>query len=634
MFGLSPVTSVYYLLDAIDFRPLSHSGQVTKVEIDKIRYLPGDTLKGSAVLQDVGGKGGAGVLNLYLEHSLADRVKLKSLPVTLAPAPQTLPFEVTLSAEELGYALVVEYVSADGADRSEAAEYFSVAANFQRVAIFGGGLATRDVVLDEDTIRQGLREARANYFNATEYFAWAEDDMVAMSPASEFWSSGQTQLPSAQADAAAPDSPGARAGAGGCHLRQIRHVRNARVGDGLPGSEQPPRPVRLSRGHVGIGQRRAARSPPRPRFHHLQQNPQRARHGFPHLVAGFRAHQSRSDPRCVRRAAEEMLRSIDMFGWDAVRWDGHPRGGGQCGCSGDYQPGAARQTQSLVRYFKEIVGAKYPNFAYGYNYLLIEPNKGYDWAREDFELDELCRGGGLLMNESMGNASAGWTFAQIAHILQVEGDLCRERGGYYLGISYAKSPRDQLIESALWAAGGCRPYNNAMTRAVRRYCTRYSQYTFDERLRRLAAPEKVLAPQAPTKLWWQPFVYETPLQAGKRQLVVNLLNLPQQEKRPPRDEDAKPKYEMLPGADPVTFALTLPAGVRAVALHLLDPQTLTITPLALNENRFEAPAVATWQVLIIDLAVDNGAPSLAALYGAPKTFGVPRDGLKDAERRA
>jgi hypothetical protein len=637
--GLTADKAVYYVVDKVEFRPLSHSGGVVKVECDKIRYLPGSMLKGSAVVQDLGGHGGQGMLNLYLEHGVRDRVKVKSLPVTLAAQPQTVAFELTLPQGELGYAVVAEYASADGTDRAEAAEYFNIAENFQRVAIFGGGLSTRDVVLDDATIRRGLTQARTGYFNATEYFAWAEDDMVAMSPDTDFWSSGQTNYRMNKQTL----------------QRQIRlaHEQGFAVAtygkfvmSGLTGWEtaydypydhrgQYNYPVGMWEGvNVHELDRRRDKD-----FTIYSKSPNVGDGGFRNWWSTFMPINPDASPRMARIAAEEVLRSIDMFGWDAIRWDGHPRGAGwvQCGASGNYQAWAARQTQSLVRYFKDIVAAKHPEFRHGYNYLLIEQNKGHDWAVEDYELDELCRGGGLLMNESIGNASAGWTFAQIARNLQVEGDLCRERGGYYLGISFAMSPRDIIIESALWAAAGCRPYNAAMSREIRRYCTRYSQYTFDERLRRLATPEKVLAPRGDTKLWWQPFVYETPLADGKRQLVVNLLNLPLQVKRPNnRDSGNKPKleWEMPAGTDPVTFTLTLPAGLRATGVSLIDPQTLAVTPLALNGNAFEVPGVAAWQVAVIDLAVDAGAPSLAALYGVQKTFGVPRPGVKETERKA
>ncbi len=637
---LSPDKAVYYLVDKIEYRPLSHSGHVTAIDVDKIRYLPGEILKGHVTVEDTGGKGGTGTLNIYLEHNLQDRVLALSLPATLKPQPQTISFEIPLPAEELGYALIAQFVSDDGADRSEKAEYFSIAKNFQRVAIFGGGLGTRDVVLteaDEPQIRAKLALTRSAYFNAVEYFAWAPDDMVEMSPDTNFWSSGQTNYRMHKKTI----------------QRQIRlaHEQGVAVStygkfcmSGLPGWKTAYDYPYDHRGqynypvgmwpfvNVPLLDRRRDRD-----FTVYGKMPKVPGNAFRTWWSDFMPINPDATPRMTRVAAEECIRSIDIFGWDAIRWDGHVRAAGwvQCGRSGKYQAWAARQTQSLTRYFKDIVAEKYPEFRHGYNYLLIEKEKGYDWAVEDYELDELCRDGGLIMNESIGNASAGWTFAQVAQNLQVDGDLCRERGGYYLGISFASRnpPRDIVIESALWAAAGCRPYNDSMSREVRRYCTRYSQYTFDEGLRRLKMPEKILTPMNETRLWWQPFVYETPLKNGRRHLVVNLLNLPQTDKRPPREGTIKPTYDMPDGTDPVEFSVTLPEGISATAVHLIDPTTLAVTDVPLEENQFTVPAISTWQVAIIDLDVKKDAPSLASLYGTPPTLGVTRQGVDDTDRK-
>jgi len=62
----------------------------------------------------------------------------------------------------------------------------------------------------------------------------------------------------------------------------------------------------------------------------------------------------------------------------------------------DYR--AQRQTELLLRYFKEIVNSRYPRFRHGYNCLPLET--GTEWAVENYELAELCRGGGLIMNEA------------------------------------------------------------------------------------------------------------------------------------------------------------------------------------------------------------------------------------------
>ena len=114
--------------------------------------------------------------------------------------------------------------------------------------------------------------------------------------------------------------------------------------------------------------------------------------------------------------------------------------------------------------------------------------------------------------------------------------------------------------------------------------------------------------------------------------MVNLIKLPLQDKRPSRDGKEAPVWNMPPGTDPVAFALTLPAGLRATAVHLIDPQTLAVQALDLRDSRFEVPTVAVWSVAVIDLAVEANAPALADLYGPPKTLGVKRAALDDKQR--
>ena len=618
---LAPASAVYFVVDAAELVPIARSGRVAKVDVDRVRYAPGATLKARVTVEDVGARGGNGTLRLFLEHGLKDRVEVFRQPVELKPQAQTIAAEIRLPEEELGYALVGEYRSADGADVSEAAQYFSIAANFQRVAVFGVGGGHGSTKLSEERMRANYEAAKAGYGNCFEAFAWGEDDMVELTPETDFWFSGQTAYHMSK--------KGLQRAIAIAHEYGISAITYGKmIMGGYIGWKTAYDYPNDHRGQYfyPVGMWEGVNVPGldfyrNKEFAIYESTPKPGKRPFDVFTAPWCPINPDSTPRMVRIAAEEMAASSKMFGWDAVRWDGHPRGGGQCGGDdGGYDAAAARRTQALVRYFKDIVAAQVPGFQHGYNYLLIQKNPSREWAVEDFELDELCRGGGLLMNESIGNATSG-PYDYIARNLQVEGDLCRERGGYFLGISYAQGPRDGRVEEALWAAAGARAYG-AFSLEFRRYVTRYSQYCLDERLRRLDAPEKVLAPAAPTRLWWQPFVYETPWTNGQRQLVVNLLNVPLGETRSP--EGGPFKYKLLPGTEPVEFALTLPAGMKATAAHMIDTKSLDVTPLPLKDGRFPVPSVTIWQVAVIDLEVAEKGPSLGELYGPPKTVGAKR----------
>ncbi|MHB9134584.1 MAG: glutamine amidotransferase [Armatimonadota bacterium] len=627
--GLAPTVQQYFALEAAELAPISRSGYVAGVTTDKIRYTPGETLRGTAVVKDAAGKGGAGTLTLYLEHDVNTREKVKTLPVTLTREAQTVQFDFPLPTRELGYTLVAEYTSADGADTSEDVEHFTIAANFLRVAIHGSMIGWGSTSDSPEKQRQLMADCRKKYQNCGEMFAWAEEDMVGLSPESEWWFAGQSTYHL--------NKTGLKSLISEAHKQGISAITYGKfIMSGYLGWKTA---YDYPLDHQGqyrfpVGMWESVMTKDMDRFYNKEFVPFNlwpniSGSALPSLYwQDFIPITPDPTPRMTRIAAEAILRSIEMFGWDGVRWDGHPRAwGGQCAGQGNYDYYASRQTQALVRYFKDIVNAKYPNFQHGYNYLYIQKEPNWNWAYEDFELDELCRGGGLLMNESI-RGSGGQPFEWIGRNIQIEGDLCRERGGFFLGISCdGSSERDKLVEAILYAAGGCRVYNHVCDIGiVNRYVTRYMRYTFDETLRRLEKPEGVLKPVEETKLWWQPYVYETAREGNAGQLVVNLLNIPRTDS-PTREYSKVYRWNMPAGTDPATFALTLPAGYTATGAHFIDPFTLAVTPVAVKDGRIEVPPVDMWLVLVVDMRIAADAPTLNSLYGPPRTFGVKRASL-------
>jgi len=629
--GFSPTTHQYFILDDAEIIPESRTGCVADVTCNKIRYTPGETLRGSATVQDISGKGGPGLVTIYLEHDVNLREKMKEIPLTLTAEAKKIDFEISLPTRELGYALVAVYTSPDGRDRCETAEYFNIADNFYRVAIHGGGMTWGNSSISTERKREAFSKARKNYQNCGEMFAWAEEDMVGMSPDSDWWFSGQTSYHLSKA--------------GLKELIQLAHEQGIScvtygkfIMSGYIGWKTAydwPNDHK-SQYYYPVGMWEMVDTGCLDRFMNKEFAPYDKGPRTPIFKPtvswqNFLPINPDNTPRMTRIAAEAMMKSVEMFGWDAVRWDGHPRGGGQCGGEGQYDAYAARRTQTLVRYFKDIVNTKYPKFRHGYNYLFTQEKPDPSWAVEDFELDELCRNGGLIMNESIRNSNtSGKPFEWIARNIEVQGDLARERGGYLLGISCdGESDRDMLVEGMLYAAGGMRPMGKAAEHPlVNRYATRYSRYTFDEMLRRLEKPEGVLKPATETKLWWQPFVYETARENGKSQLVINLLNIPR--KAVPKTETSKKiDWTMSPGTEPFGMGLNLPEGYTATGAHFIDPFSLVVTPVECNNNRVDIPAVGTWLVLVVDLQAVNNAPTLASLYGPVKTFGIPRPDAKE-----
>ncbi len=246
---------------------------------------------------------------------------------------------------------------------AEKAEYFNIADNYQRVAIFGGYSGSHGKSFHtDDHYREVYRNMRKTYNNAVEHFAWAEDDMVEMSPTADVWYSGQTCYRINKSGLQRMIGIAHENGIAQATYRQIRHVRLSRLEDSLG----------LSWDHrwqfnFPIGQWEGCNTQILDRFRFKEFVP------YEHGVTtggllkpwwqSFNPDQSDPSPRMVRIAAEEAIRSIEMFDWDGLRWDGHPRGGSTIGGSaGDFSYAGARRTQTLVRYFKDIIAEKYPRF--------------------------------------------------------------------------------------------------------------------------------------------------------------------------------------------------------------------------------------------------------------------------------
>ena len=627
-----PSKGFYYVLERAELAVLSRSGYVSEVVANKIRYDPGETLTGHAIVRSIGGRRGRGTLSLYLEHDVDTRIKVKQIPVELLGEPQTVDFELPLPKRELGYALIAAFTSSDGADYSEAADYFNIADNFYRVAIFAAHTLHHGYTIrDETFFRKVIREAREDYANCMEFFAWAEDDMVEMSSEDDYWFSGQTCYQQSK--------EGLKKVSEIAHANGIGMVTYGKfLMTGYPGWKTAydyPSDHKFQYTYApGMWAPVNVRTLDRLRYKEfvpLTWGPSVPGGFFKvawQMWPSLRGIRPDLTPQTTRLAAEEVIRSIEMFGWDGIRWDGHMAAGWAHGGRSPerYKYRDARETQTLVRYFKDIVNAKHPRFRHGYNYLDTQAEPNRDWAYEDFELDELARGGGLLMNESV-KMAATQSYEWIARNLQVQGDLARERDGFLLFCSFASaSERDRLAEKILYFAGGARTYFSADCQKLHRYVTRYSRYCFDETLRRLAKPEAILRPDKETSLWWEPFVYETTTEDGREQLVVNLINLPRAAKVV-AEHAKKTDLQLSPGTDPFEFAVTLPEAHTLTGAHLIDPFTLAVSDVDVRAGSVPVPSVNLWSVLILDLAVHEGAAPLADRLGPPKTFGVERDGL-------
>ncbi|HUU68252.1 MAG TPA: hypothetical protein VM186_01910, partial [Planctomycetota bacterium] len=419
---LQPATSFYGILAAAEVQLLSASGVIDSVAVDKVLYAPGETLTASISAHSVAGQA-PGKLQILLEWGLDSQEMVDEKPVTLGPDEQSFTVKIPLHKEELGHALVARFVSEDGKNVHERREYFSIAENFQRVAIPGrfGGLSF--TMLDDARLKADIEGGSRDYGNYWEWFAWAEEDMVELTPETDFWFSGQTTYHNSKA--------GATRAVELAHERGVKVVTYGKfIMSGYLGWKFAyDNPYDCKAQFIfPVGFWEGTNVSALDYFQYKEFVPYTTPWFHPAFAAGstfgspffqiFMPINPDPTPRMVKVAADEMIRAIEMFGFDGVRWDGHPRTGPYME-STKYNFRAQRATALLVRYFKDLVAAKHPGFRHGYNCLPLTAD--YNWAVENYELDELCRGGGLLMNEAQGNSTEGKTYDFRLKVLQADG---------------------------------------------------------------------------------------------------------------------------------------------------------------------------------------------------------------------
>ncbi|MCX7933778.1 MAG: hypothetical protein N3A66_00790, partial [Planctomycetota bacterium] len=220
---------------------------------------------------------------------------------------------------------------------------------------------------------------------------------------------------------------------------------------------------------------------------------------------------------------------------------------------------------------------------------------------------ELCRGGGLIMNEYINQAESvqhplhRWDVYGPSVAADVE--AIKKLGGYYGPILGSPDNADGRYTNVFAYAAGAHPYYHHHWGA---FMTRYGGFCWDKAIVRRNDAEKIAAVAG--KVWWKHWVFDRPLAKGK-QLIVHLIN-------PPKGEtvgEGKTKEDLPPPAQnisvtilPSAFADTVP--VRAARL---SPEPALKENVALEKSddgsyRLIITEVAIWNILVIECEPQGG----------------------------
>ena len=501
----------HVLCDKIEVRPLRVPAvAVAHVEADKIHYLPGETVRASARLR---GRGGAYqfVAEEVTEIDASREVFTKA--IELGSEGGSVEFAYKLDDREFGHELRCSLVR-DGQVVHSQTEFFGVSRNVYRIGITArnGGQDMRRFTAEQGAkIMQANKRAYANYF---ERFAWAACDYSNLAPQTEIFYSGQTQYPGSVTGFRNLLSEAHRVGVKGITYGKacaagIHGFNNFQRYPEFYG-HRPSGPF-CEQMNVFYLERMLANG------YLLHAKPSEG--GWQHWASLW---VNWSNPAAVEFGAKAVMDSIEMFGWDGIRWDGH-----FVGCQ---------------KRFLEILKENHPNFVHGYNIAFANPGGNLFLPPADSVADfhEVAADHGLMMDESVRdwshtNFSSG-AMRPFYGAINREADYIKRIGGLPLFITFDMASRQDKTLNVLFGLSAGERYTYLISPGdfvfgpLPKFLTRYSAFIWDD-TKRLAEPDEhievtVVGGPKGAEPWWQASTWLRELPNGRQQLLVNLMNPP------------------------------------------------------------------------------------------------------------
>ena len=599
------------LCDRIDVRLLRPAPvAVTAVAVDKIHYLPGETVKATATVKGCtdGGKFQF-VAEDVVEVDAAREVCRRDVEVAKGKA-EPVAFEFKLDDREFGHELHCSLVR-DGQPVHSGSALFGVSRNVYRVGITADAGAQDMQTFTRAQSAELMNACKAAYANYFERFAWAPCDYSNLAPKTEKFFSGQTQYPGSITGFKALLEEAHKVG-----VKGISYGKACAAGiEGFKTFQRYPDIFHSGPGglpseafSVFYLERMLAND------YNLHAKPIDG--GWQHWASLW----TRFDlPLTLQVGTQAIIDSVEMFGWDGIRWDGHFVG---------YQ-----------KPFIDGLNAKYPNFAHGYNIAFANPGSklflppGDDISRQDF--DYVAANHGLLMDESVRDWSQfspneGDTIRPFYEALGNEADYMKRVGGLPLLITFdTASKQDAAVNVLCGLAAGHRytymtspgdfPYG-----PLPKFLTRYSAFVWDD-TKRVAKPEQhvsvtvgnAAAVARQDKLltgpWYSHTTWLRALPGGRQQLLVNLVNPPvyriftKREQAPP------------PTLTDVAVRVKTPAGAKLVRSFHCSPDLgeglVMLNAVADGDGvKVVLPRVRTWSIVAFEY---EGAPNPAFALTTP-----------------
>jgi len=580
--------------------PLAAGESVTivKVKPSKVRYLFGEDATAQIMIKNDTDSSQKGTLVLREEWDLTESRQVASVEVTLNPGEEkSIPIKWNVGNVMYGRALRATFLQ-NGKEVAGNVEFFQVAgANnwFRTMIINGGGIADRPA---RDT------DPFVTYVNYDNHFAYAASDFARLAPEEDVWYGGQTgyyreKKQMIEDIKKRAKSMGIRSGA----------YTNSSTG-GVAGYElarqHPEWCVRNERGAFLFGWKTGV-SPI-----------DLSRTTKDRMTAWYALMPDFGDPDVVRFGAEEVIRAIEMFGWDAVFFDGgaysthhsYPIMTGQvkAGFTWDGKPvergwDPNELDVQIARRVRDIIRKAYPDVAIWYND--VSPRDPRNYKQVIAMLDDSHCGGlyelqGVTLLDPknvlhhwenlylryVGDRDELWELWEAGKIKAPV--LC---SGYMYNYTMSKAMSEEEFAAcrdtwtmanhigSFFIAAAIHPcwLGTSGFRPAAQFMTRYSAFLWADDIKLMRDPWRRITVESNREVWWEKSVYVKQTR-DYEDTLIHLVNSPEKGTVDPKVSSDPPPAEFVEVAR--QFYSYNPRGrVRVWALRMYDYDSTAKEPV-------------------------------------------------------
>ncbi|HEY3417111.1 MAG TPA: glycoside hydrolase family 66 protein [Armatimonadota bacterium] len=579
--------ALWTLLLLLALPALGANLSITRVWPDRLVYRPGETATIAVDIANAGGAASSAKVSLVINSGLDTVETLPVQAVTIpAKGKNTLGFLYKVpTTHKWGHQALAAVVE-DGTDaRTTGSEYFTVGTNpwevGHYVTVFGLRGAQQSGYIDN----QLIPKYRKAYISTVEGYSWQPSVFDGMAPDIAVWRSGQGGYKESKADWQYFIKRLHENG-----MAAVTYIQCFSYGPyGMDFARRHPELLtyqkdgRIAGAWFDVDQLSAWR-----------ENPEAQDFNTPGGITtgAFLPKNEKMGDYWI----DQMIKSVEMFGWDGFRSDGNPgitSGYDFKGELSEVKDTGGENTRFLTKVRRRLT-ERFPNFIFGWNNVAGGYPQMYNSAGEESVM--LPNAYSLFEHFRSANEpnSIFHPWKKAVFYLQQEAEAIRAQGGFahagWMGsnryLEAIASACGQQIDT--WSGDVKLPN-------YRRFEFRWSEFLWDTTLRFVRPGSSVVTVNAPAPICWEDFVHTRALPGGGKRVIVHLLNMPG------KDDDAWADRVPAPVAN-VRVIFAPPAGMKLAKIVAISPDStddiVPVTPAA--DGSITLPQVTLWTVVVAE----------------------------------